>query len=379
MYKGIDVSKYQGVIDWPKVKAAGIEFVIIRASYGKDGLDKCFKDNIEGAHVAGLPCGAYHYCYAKTVEGAKVEAQHFINVIKGYKLEYPVVLDLEDKCQDGIDIKTLTDMAIAFLEVLEGAGYFAAIYANKSWFTSRLNMGRLKPYTVWLAQWADKPTIGGVGIWQYTSSGTVDGIGGRVDMDISYNDYQAIIKTKELNGFGKVAVQPAPAPAPSKPGTPDVYVVQSGDTLSGIASKFNIAGGYVALAKLNGIANPNLIQPGQKIKLKVATAPQPASANAKPTIREAQHAFNTMGAKIAEDNIYGPKTQAAAPTIRAGSKNDAVKWLQRKLNYLGYKCGSVDGIFGAKTDAAVRAFQRAKKLSIDGIVGQNTWKALLTA
>jgi GH25 family lysozyme M1 (1,4-beta-N-acetylmuramidase) len=200
--KGIDVSKWQGDIDWAKVKAAGIQFAIIRTSFGTTGTDKYFKANVENAHAAGIPCGAYHYCYAKTVDESKAEAQHFLDVIKGYQFEYPVCLDLEDKCQDGISVSEYTDMAIAFLEELEQAGYYVAIYSGKARFMSRLDDSKLKPYTHWVAQWNKECTYPGtVGIWQYTSDGSVDGINGRVDMDISYNDYPSMIKGKGLNGF----------------------------------------------------------------------------------------------------------------------------------------------------------------------------------
>lgn len=318
MLKGIDVSKFQGSIDWGKVKAGGIQFAIIRASYGKTGVDVSFKANMDGAKKAGMPVGAYHYCYAKSIEDARQEAQHFLDVIRGYRLEYPACLDIEDKSQQGLGKSLVTNIAITFLEVLEGAGYFAAIYANKYWFTNVLDDSRLSPYCHWLAQYASKPMYrGDYGIWQYSSTGSVPGINGNVDMNISYRDFPSEIKSRGKNGYDD-----SPGSAPS-------------------------------------------------------------NNTSKPGIREIQHIFNNMlgGRDIAEDNIYGPNTQAAAEKVilKTGSKNDAVKWLQRKLNYLGYKCGSADGIFGPKTDAAVRAFQRAKKLSADGIVGANTWRALLNA
>lgn len=269
MLKGIDVSAWQRTIDWGKVKNDGIQFAMLRASYGQKGIDKCFKKNVQGAKDAGVQIGAYHYCYATTVAGAKAEARHFLDIIKGIQFEYPICLDIEDKCQAKISAETLTDMAIAFLEVLEGAGYFAAIYANRSWFTSRLNMKRLKPYTIWLAQWrVDKPSFT-PGIWQYTSDGKVAGIKGRVDLDVSYNDYETIIKKAGLNGFNKPASNSDPKPQPTKPAAPKMayYIVKPGDNLTKIAKIYSTT--VNAICRLNPqIKNPNLIFPKQKIRVK---------------------------------------------------------------------------------------------------------------
>lgn len=294
--KGIDVSKWQGTIDWDRVKNAGIEFAIIRASYGKDGIDKCFKANIEGAHAAGIPCGAYHYCYAKTVDESRKEAQHFLDVIKEYKFEYPICLDLEDKSQRGLGKNLLTDIVIAFLETLEKAKCFVAIYTNKDWFTNVLDDNRLTPYCHWLAQWRDSPTYTrAIGLWQYTSTGVVDGINGNVDMDYAYNDYPAIIKTAGLNGYTKTAPEVKPAPV-VKPGSTVIYVVKAGDTLSGIAAAFKYSGGYAALAKANGIADASKIYPGQKIVIKGAS-PQTSTEHEYYTAKKGDNLW-----KIAKDN-----------------------------------------------------------------------------
>ena len=195
--KGIDVSEWQGNIDWQKVKNAGIKFAMIRTSYGKRSLDKTYIANIEGAQAVGIDVGAYHYCYAKNIEDAKAEARHFINTIKPYTLSYPAVLDLEDPSQANLNKQLLTDMAIAFMEVVKDAGYFPMLYANKYWLETRFNYDRLKDYDVWLAQWASKPTwTGNFGIWQYTDKGKVNGISGNVDLDIAYKDYSSIINKK---------------------------------------------------------------------------------------------------------------------------------------------------------------------------------------
>ena len=216
--KGIDVSKHQGSIDWSKVKAAGIEFAMLRAGYGREATQKdpCFEDNYAGAKAAGIPVGAYWYSYAVDAADAKKEAAVCLASIAGKQFAYPVVYDVEDKCQDGYSQEQLTDIVVAFCEEMEKAGYYVMVYANKHWLENKLDYDRIKCYDIWLAQWADKATWGNpYGIWQYSNSGTVDGINKRVDLDIAYKDYPNIIKEAGLNGFGAEA-KPEP-PKPSEP------------------------------------------------------------------------------------------------------------------------------------------------------------------
>lgn len=268
MKKGIDVSKWQGDIDWQKVKAAGIEFAILRASYGdgtsrfkNNGRDEKFDRNYQEAKKVGIPIGVYHYCYAKNMNEMKKEAEFFLSIINGKQFEYPIILDLEDNNQQSINKSDLTDMAIAFLEILEKNGYYAMLYANKYWLENKLDYERLKKFDIWLAQWAAKPTWkGSFGIWQYTSDGNVNGITGRVDMNYSYKNYPTIIKNAGLNGFKKLETGPS-----EKDEQYIIYTVQKGDTLWKIARQYNT--NIIDLAELNDIKNPNLIHVGQEIRI----------------------------------------------------------------------------------------------------------------
>lgn len=304
MKKGIDVSKWQGNIDWQKVKAAGIEFAILRASYGdgtsrfiNNGRDEKFEQNYQEAKKAGIPVGAYHYCYARNIEEAKKEAEFFLSVIKGKQFEYPVILDLEDENQQDIDKTTLTDMAIAFLDMIEKAGYYAMLYSNKHWLENKLDYERLKRFDIWLAQWAEKPTWeGNFGIWQYTSDGSVDGIQGRVDMNIAYRDYPTIIKKAGLNGFG--GDKP---PSRSESEREVVYTVKKGDTLSKIAAMFKTT--VEKLVQLNKIKDPNLIFPGQKIKITGSENKEIVyTVQSGDTLWEIAKKYNTTVEKLARDN-----------------------------------------------------------------------------
>lgn len=205
--KGIDVSHHQGAVDFAKVKASGIGFAILRAGYGWENpsvqTDRMFDRNYRNAQKAGLPCGAYHYSYAKNAAQARLEGDFFLKIIRGRKLEYPVAFDLEDASQAGLSREALTDIVIAFCDKVEKAGYYVCLYTNPDWMKNRLDMQRLKRFDLWLARYGGKPACEGMGMWQYSSSGRVNGISGNVDLDIAYRDYPAIIKKCGLNGCNR--------------------------------------------------------------------------------------------------------------------------------------------------------------------------------
>jgi len=197
---GIDVSKHQGPIDWERVKADGIDFAMIRLAYrgygtGKLSLDESFWDNIQAASAAGMDMGFYVYSKAVSVEEAKEEAQLAIDSLAGYQVTYPVVIDIEEDIASEDRIASLsarenTDMVVAFCETIREAGYTPMIYANAKWFVSRLDMTRLTAYDKWLAQYYQTPFFPyALDMWQYSSTGSVDGIDGNVDLNICFTDY----------------------------------------------------------------------------------------------------------------------------------------------------------------------------------------------
>lgn len=260
--RGIDISYYQGDINFDELKG-NIDFAIVRTSYGNFYEDRKYKQNIEGLESIGVPYGLYHYSYASSVESAKEEATKFINLVKNYKPLYPVVVDIESNSStQNLSSETLVDIAVTFCETIEDAGYYAMIYSNLNFFNTKLNSQELDKYDKWLAQWASRTTYDGeFGIWQYSSTGTVSGINGNVDLDIAYKDYPSIIKEKGLNNYvGK------DENVDEGESTNEInYVVKKGDTLSAIASKYNTT--YQKLATYNNISNPDLIYPKQIIKI----------------------------------------------------------------------------------------------------------------
>ena len=204
--RGIDVSKWQGKIDWKEVKSSGVDFAILRAGVGSDYQiqdDGAFAYNAQECTRLGIPFGAYLYSYADSVKKAESEARHILRVIKGYRLAYPIYYDLEDagtvgKCSN----RAIAGIARAFCDITEGEGYFTGIYANRYWFSTRLTDPVFDRWVRWVAEYAKRTSYTGkYGMWQYSSGGKVPGIRGNVDMNICYEDYPSIIKKAGLNGF----------------------------------------------------------------------------------------------------------------------------------------------------------------------------------
>ena len=188
--KCIDISEWQGSVDFRKVKSAGVDYVILRAGFGRSSSQKDseFENYYKNAKAAGLKIGAYWYSYAVDVNDAAKEAEAFLAVVKGKSFELPLFYDMEESFQTSLGKSMLTEMAESFMSKLSKAGYKAGIYANANWFQNFLEYKKLYgKYVVWLAQYNDVAEFE-CDIWQYTSSGKVTGIQGNVDMNIIYNE-----------------------------------------------------------------------------------------------------------------------------------------------------------------------------------------------
>lgn len=359
--QGIDVSYAQQDISWENVRAAGIEFAMIRAGYGRElsQKDAMFERHYAGARAAGIPVGAYWYSYATDTDGAKKEAAACLETIRGKTFEFPVAFDIEDSSQRNLGKGRITDISIAFLQELERAGYYVVLYSSLDWLRNRIDYDRVRRYDLWLAQWRSAGITyeHPVGLWQYTSSGSVDGIAGRVDRDIAYRDYAQIIRAAGLNGFG---TQTPEYPEP-------VRLIQNyteGEDVKWVQQKLQSLGYSLGSYGIDG---------------KYGNACEAA-------VRQLQR-----DAGIAVDGIVGPATRAALrgekpanpyrkPTqnIYLGDWGEGVKWVQWHLKRLGYDIGSteIDGRYGTTTRDAVKRFQKSAGLAVDGIVGANTRAAL---
>ena len=268
-YFGIDCAKWQGAIDWAKVKKAGVQFAILKVTQKNNTVESAFEKNYKGCIDQGIPVGVYRYVYAKTAAAATAEAKAIVSVLKGKKIPCGVWLDMEDSSIRGIGKSALNAVIAAERQVLEAAGYQVGIYCNQNWYNSVLDVDKLDlPF--WIAKYGTnngkqqaKPVVKSKHIlwgWQYSSVGRVSGISGSVDVNVAYQD----------------------------PG---------------------------------GTAVPSNL-------------------------------------------------------LRKGDRGEAVQLLQQRLTICGWTL-TADGIWGAKTDSAVRGYQYKAGLTVDGIVGPKTQTKLI--
>ena len=280
MKKGIDISKYQAGIDLNNIKNNGYDFVIIRAGYTGWGdgeskaIDPSFEDSYSRAKSAGLGVGAYYFTIATSYQEGVDEANWlYNNCLKGKQFDYPIYIDVEDDTGGKQYLrkagKDATTQGIkGFCETMEKLGYYVGIYASDiSGFKDMMNIDELKDYDKWVARYGKKPEyVAEYGMWQTTSSGKVNGYNGNLDLNEAYKDYPGIIKSNGLNGYSKDSTSSNSHQINTDTTSEEtVYTVVSGDTLSGIASRYGTT--YQRLAEYNGISNPNLIYPGQQIRI----------------------------------------------------------------------------------------------------------------
>ena len=260
-YRGIDVSNWSGSIDWKRVAEYGIEVVIIQASEGTFYRDPYLQEFYEGAKANGLRVGFYHFFNPGSSPTPAEQARYFVDTIIDYKSDCKLVLDLEQT--GGLDNYELTQQALEFLrEVERYSGIDAAVYTYTNFAQNNLYEGLgLSEYALWIAQlgedgpspnpiWGDRYAG-----WQYSDTGEVPGINANTDLDFFYDEMF-------LDNQTTVPGDKRPASSNSRV---IYYTVQSGNTLSGIAQRFGTT--VRELQRVNGIANPNLIYPGQIIKI----------------------------------------------------------------------------------------------------------------
>lgn len=296
--EGIDVSVYQGNIDFAAVRDSGIQVVYIRSSYGSRGVDGRFRQNRDGARAAGLSFGLYHYMNATDPAGARREAEHFAQLLQEQEYQCRPVLDFEGHRE--LSMEEATAAALAFLErVEELTGHRPMIYADHSTASAQLGAA-VAEYPLWLAQWGvSQPSLRGTHWtewtgWQYSNQGQIPGIAGRVDRDqfqegIFLTEEPAVFPYTVRRGdtlwglsrrFGTtverlVELNHIPNPnliyvnqileIPGRAPIEKTYMVQPGDTLWRISRMYGVTVNQIA--ELNHISNPNLIYPGQVFRI----------------------------------------------------------------------------------------------------------------
>lgn len=196
--QGIDVSKYQGTIDWGKVSSSGIKFAFVRAGWAgyageiDEGWDGCFERSMEGAIAAGIPVGVYVYSYCRTPQAARAYVEKLVPKLRAYHITWPIAIDIEDAATyKGLGRSANSAIVSAWCNAVREAGYTPLLYTYTSFAQSYLDMATLANYDLWLADYRGHMGIAGASIWQYSSSGSVPGIAGRVDLNTAYKDFAA--------------------------------------------------------------------------------------------------------------------------------------------------------------------------------------------
>ncbi len=197
---GIDVSKYQGGINWGQVASQGIRFAMIRVGTTKKGLDEQFINNINGANAAGIRTGIYIYSYATTPEAAAAEANQVLAWIAPYTVTFPIAIDIEDSCQKGLNAAQLQAIADTFCGIINAAGYEPMVYASRNWFVGRMPVVSSAKWVAQYNSYCDYP--GDYAMWQSSSHATYAGIPTRVDVNHLYVDYFSRIIPEGFNSWG---------------------------------------------------------------------------------------------------------------------------------------------------------------------------------
>ena len=347
MYKGIDVSYANKEVDWNIVKN-DIDFAIIRCGYGMDlesQDDAQYKRNIEECIRLNIPAGIYLYSYANTIEKAKSEAEHVLRLVNPYKdkIKLGIWYDIEDKIQRDLNKDFLEQIINTFCNKIKENGYNVGIYANNDWLRNRISDNVKNNYKIWSASYRNndgqahedtKYSHDNVIMWQFTSNANLEGVG-RCDMNYYYDE---------------IATDNNEQSTVEKP----VQVFSGDDNIREIQNT------------INERYNTGIDEDGYY-------GPKTKSALLKGLQTELNNQF---GKNLVVDGIWGPKTYNACVNVRLNAKGNLTYIIQAMLYCKGYDTNGVDGIFGKGTASAVRKFQSDNGLTVDGIVGKNTFKKL---
>ena len=203
---GVDVSRYQGNVNWSRVAGADKQFAIVRIGSSNSGglyVDPYLKQNVNNAHAAGMRVGAYYYTYARTQAEVAHELDVFLAAISGMKLEYPVFVDVEDNSLKNLGRAQLTALVKYALDILYQRKWYGGWYSYTYFINNYLNTAILNDYTLWVADYNTNLTYNGpYSMWQYSSTGRLNGISGACDLNYCYTDYLTPIQAGGYNGYG---------------------------------------------------------------------------------------------------------------------------------------------------------------------------------
>ena len=200
--RGMDVSRYQGLVNWPAVAGAGIQFAMVRIGSSNGGaayVDPYFQRNVQGAHDAGLKVGAYYFTYAKTRDQVNTELETFLMALAGLRLEYPVFVDVESNQLTGLGRQPLTELVRYAMDILNQSGWLPGYYTYTAFAQQYLDTQALAAYPLWIADYRGYVGYSGsYDLWQYSSTGQVAGVEGNVDLDYSYKNFLPLLQEYQI-------------------------------------------------------------------------------------------------------------------------------------------------------------------------------------
>lgn len=389
IFNGIDVSYHNGTIDWNAVAATGIDYAILRVGYrgyGSTGnlcADVKFDEYIQGAIAAGIPVGVYYYTEAISTDEAIAEANYCIEKIKDYNITLPVTIDFEPGTNKGRSYKAnlsktqATNQVKAFCDTIAAAGYTPAIYANKSDLTTRIDGASLgSSYNIWLAQYNSKTTYtGAYQQWQYSSSGTISGISGKVDCNFFYSAADSLTSTAPTGtSIASATISSIPNQTYSgKAISPAVTVRYNGQTLlQGTDYKLtysnNTAIGKASVTAKGIGAYRGSVTRQYNINPAKISSFKSKSASRQITLKW-KKGSNKCGYQIFRKNTYNAKSYKKVKTISA---NTTTKWINKKLTYnreyyyyiRPYKTVNGANFYGSLTYLTTSTTPRNKKRTI---------------
>ncbi len=351
----VDVSSYQGTIDWTKVKAAGVDYAILRSVTKDLNIDSQFETNYKNARAAGVKVGVYLYAYATDTDYADTEAAALVELLDGRALDLPVFYDMEASDLRTATASTVQAIANAFRDVVTAAGYDCGIYCDVNFYSTKSHFsGYDSSCEFWIASYGTNdgtqhtvPTIDHHLIaHQFSSKCSVSGISGNVDGSVWYGAAESSTTSSTTTSSSSSST----SSTTSTDSTQKTYVKKFQTWLNS---------NYSAGLTVDGIQ-------GTKTKSGATKA--------------LQTELNTQfSAGLTVDGIFGSKTKAACVNVKKGASGNLTRTIQGLLYGYGYDPNGFDGIFGSGCQTAVKSYQSDNGLSVDGVVGKNTWTSMLAS
>lgn len=351
--RGIDVSKYQGSINWRQVANDDVDFVFVRASYGMT-KDPYFLTNARQAHEHGLRVGAYHYATFETRAEMLEEAEYFLSRVRQVDITYPLVLDFESSKYQSMGRSSATKLAAEFMDIIKNEGYSIMLYSYNNFIRDYLSLDALQGYDLWIANYLEQPSVANHKVWQHTASGRVNGIAGNVDINIAYDG--------NLRSATKAA-----STSSSSSSSRNSSSSSSGKAASSTVKVSKTVSNSIK-ATLNSRYNVGLPTEGlnmTQMNTAIAKGIQAEIARQWEINLDVTGKLSTHEMSLLDEVSWSSSTRGHITYL-----------IQAKLFYYGYYQGALTSQYDSNTMDAISAFQANNSLVADGYLDYDTLCAI---